>query len=228
MDGFVRWFQQLQFDNLIELLIIAVSSLFCITVHETSHGLCAYWLGDQTAKRAGRLTLNPIRHIDPIGLLMMVVAKFGWAKPVPVNMYNFKNPKRGMAITALAGPVSNVLLMLSAAVLRVVTIFFYIQYETHALLYVSMFFEYTLYLSAGLAVFNLFPVPPLDGSKVLFALLPDSTYKGLMRYERFGMLLLVALLYLNVLDVPLLYLRSGLLEFSNIVIMPLIEILQRI
>ena len=228
MDGFVRWFQQLQFGNLIELLIIAASSLFCITVHETSHGLSAYWLGDHTAKRAGRLTLNPIRHIDPVGLIMMVVARFGWAKPVPVNMYNFKNPKMGMAITALAGPLSNVLLMLVAAAMRVVTLFLYIRNEAVVLLYVSMFFEYTLYLSAGLAVFNLFPIPPLDGSKVLFALLPDAAYKWLMRYERFGMLALVAVLYFGVLDVPLIYLRGGLLEFSNIVITPLIELLQRI
>ena len=87
-------------------------SLICITLHELSHGYVAYRLGDDTAKRADRLTLNPLKHLDPVGLLMMLVFRVGWAKPVPVNMYRFKNPKRGMAITALAGPVSNVLITL--------------------------------------------------------------------------------------------------------------------
>ena len=108
MEGFLNWVRQLQFGNLFEMLIIALSSLLCITVHETCHGLVAYWLGDNTAKRAGRLTLNPLRHIDIVGLIMMIVARFGWAKPVPVNMKRFKKPKIGMAVTAFAGPASAV------------------------------------------------------------------------------------------------------------------------
>ena len=100
------------FSYLLSILLGVIPSLICITLHELSHGYVAYRLGDDTAKRAGRLTLNPIRHLDPVGLLMMLVFRVGWAKPVPVNMYRFKNPKRGMAITALAGPVSNVLITL--------------------------------------------------------------------------------------------------------------------
>ena len=102
----------LDWSYLLNIVLSVVPSLLCITFHEMSHGWVAYRLGDTTAKDAGRLTLNPLKHIDPMGLLMMVVFKFGWAKPVPVNMMRFRNPKRGMALTALAGPVSNVLLAL--------------------------------------------------------------------------------------------------------------------
>ena len=112
MDGFVAWLKQLQFDGVWQTAVLVAASLLCITFHEVSHGWVAYRLGDPTAKDAGRLTLNPLKHIDMMGLLMMVVFKFGWAKPVPVNMMRFRNPKRGMALTALAGPVSNVLLAL--------------------------------------------------------------------------------------------------------------------
>ena len=102
----------LDWSYLLNIVLSVVPSLLCITFHEVSHGYVAYRLGDTTAKDAGRLTLNPLKHIDPMGLLMMVVFKFGWAKPVPVNMMRFRSPKRGMALTALAGPVSNVLLAL--------------------------------------------------------------------------------------------------------------------
>lgn len=150
----------------------------------------AYRLGDNTAKDAGRLTLNPIKHIDIMGLLMMVVFKFGWAKPVPVNMNNFKNPKSGMAITALAGPVSNLLL---SAFLLLIYGFAYVPLESQSTLQAVLLqtLSTTAYLSCALAIFNLFPIPPLDGSKVLFALLPEKSYYVLMRYERFGMILLL-------------------------------------
>lgn len=110
MDGFVSWLRQLQFDGVWQTALLVAASLLCITFHETCHGLTAYRLGDPTAKRAGRLTLNPLRHVDIGGLLMMALFRFGWAKPVPVDMRNFKHPKRDMALTAAAGPVSNVLL----------------------------------------------------------------------------------------------------------------------
>ena len=100
------------FSYLLSILLGVIPSLICITLHELSHGYVAYRLGDDTAKQAGRLTLNPLKHLDPVGLLMMLVFRVGWAKPVPVNMYRFKNPKRGMAVTALAGPVSNILITL--------------------------------------------------------------------------------------------------------------------
>ncbi len=176
-------------------------ALFCITFHELSHGFVAYRLGDDTAKRAGRLTLNPIKHIDIMGLIMMVVFHFGWAKPVPINMYKFKDPKKGMAVTALAGPVSNL-------ILAVVFMFFYgvLYYPIHGTAaggYVLQMLTLGAYISTGLAIFNFIPIPPLDGSKVLLAVLSDQTYAKLMRIERYGMLLLVALVASGILGKPL-------------------------
>ncbi len=215
MDAIRAWFAQLQFDHLLQLLITVAGCVLCITFHETCHGLAAYALGDPTAKRAGRLTLNPLKHIDIFGLVMLAVVKFGWAKPVPVDMRNFRNPKAGMAITALAGPVSNVLLTAVCMMLNSVCVFYMVNFQVEWLFYVHQFLVYTAILSAGLAVFNLFPVPPLDGSKVLFALLPSDRYARLMRYEHYGMLLLMVLLFTGVLDAPLFYLRDGLLDMLS-------------
>ena len=117
MDAFRAWLGQLQFDGVWQTVVLVAASLLCITFHETCHGWAAYLLGDPTAKRMGRLTLNPLKHVDLAGLIMMAIFRFGWAKPVPVDMRNFKNPKRGMALTALAGPVSNVVLAYVAVVI---------------------------------------------------------------------------------------------------------------
>lgn len=178
-------------------LAAAIPALLCITIHELCHGFAAYRLGDNTAKNAGRLTLNPIKHIDPLGLLMMIVAGFGWAKAVPVNMYNFKNPKAGMAVTALAGPVSN--FILSALVLVLYGLLFAPLNTGSATggIVLEMLFM-TAYLSCALGIFNLLPIPPLDGSKVLFSILPDDKYFKLMQYERYGMLLLAVILMTDV------------------------------
>lgn len=145
--------------------------------------------------------MNPLKHIDPFGLLMLVVFRFGWAKPVSVDMRRFKHPKRDMALTALAGPVSNF-------VLAAFVLFLY------ALLYgklnggvwgdrILALLDLTAWLSIGLGIFNLIPIPPLDGSKVLFAILPDSVYLKLMRYERYGMIIMLALVLLGVVGGPL-------------------------
>ena len=176
------------------MLMTVIPALICITFHEVSHGFVAYKLGDTTAKDAGRLTLNPIKHIDIFGLLMMVVLKFGWAKPVPVNMNNFKNPKGGMAITALAGPISNILL---AAVVLLIYGLVYTPLSNAGEFgkVVSQMFFTTAYLSCALAVFNIIPISPLDGSKVLFSFLPEKAYYTLMRYEFLGMLLLFFLVW---------------------------------
>lgn len=200
----------LDWSYLMNIVLSVVPSLLCITFHEVSHGYVAYRLGDTTAKDAGRLTLNPLKHIDPMGLLMMVVFKFGWAKPVPVNMMRFRSPKRGMALTALAGPVSNVLLAYVAVLFASASAAVYMCSCSKVVYYLWLFFFYLEIMSAGLAVFNLFPIPPLDGSKVLFAVLPDAWYGKLMRYERFGMVLLAVLLLTGVLDTPLGFLRDGL------------------
>ena len=194
--------QGLDWSYLTNILLSVVPALICITFHEVSHGYVAYRLGDTTAKDAGRLTLNPLKHLDVLGLLMMVVFRFGWAKPVPVNMYRFKNPKKGMALTALAGPACNFLL--ARVFLFLYGLLFYPLHTGGAVAETILQLIYTTaYLSLSLAVFNLIPIPPLDGSKVLFSLIPDESYFKLMRYERYGMILLLVLVSTKVLGGPL-------------------------
>lgn len=193
----------LDWSVLLNILLSVIPALICITLHELSHGFIAYKLGDDTAKRMGRLTLNPIKHIDIVGLIMMVAFKFGWAKPVPVNMYSFKNPKRGMAITALAGPLSNVIICcVFLFIYGLVYIPLTVAGTEIAQAALNMIYI-TAYLSIALAVFNIIPVPPLDGSKVLFSLMSDESYMKLMRYERYGMILLLVLVATDILGNPL-------------------------
>ena len=186
----------LDFGSLLDMVLRLVAVLLCLTVHETCHGLAAYALGDPTARRAHRLSLNPLRHIDWFGLLMMFAAGIGWAKPVPVNPNYFKKPKQGMALTALAGPVSNFLLAL--LVLLGARIFCDVAAYSETNQRILDFLLMVAVLSIGLGLFNLVPIPPLDGSKVLFAVLPDRAYDRLMRYERYGMLVLFALVFFDV------------------------------
>lgn len=192
----------LDWSVLAGILISIIPALFCITFHEVSHGFAAYALGDTTAKDMGRLTLNPLKHLDIFGLLMMAVFRFGWAKPVPVNMWRFKNPKKGMAVTALAGPVSNILL---AVIMLLIYGFGFIPLNRAGA--PGKFFlelvEITAQLSVWLAVFNLIPIPPMDGSKVLFAVLPDRSYYRLMELERYGMIIVVIVLVSGILSAPL-------------------------
>ncbi len=186
----------LDFGSVQDVLLRLVSVLLCLTVHELCHGLSAYALGDPTAKSEHRLSLNPLRHIDWFGLIMMLVAGFGWAKPVPVNPNYFKKPKQGMALTALAGPVSNFLLAL------LLLFGARIMYEHAAYTqWNQMLFGFllnTAILSIGLGVFNLIPIPPLDGSKVLFSLLPNRAYAQMLRYERYGIIALWALVAMGI------------------------------
>lgn len=180
-------------------LLRLAAVLLCLTVHETCHGLAAYALGDPTARERRRLSLNPLRHIDWLGLAMMLAVGFGWAKPVPVDPRHFKDPKRGMAVTALAGPASNLLLALAAVFLSRALYDYGDWVPSGVLIPLFEFLLYTLApLSIGLGLFNLLPVPPLDGAKVVGAFLPDRAYFGLMRYERYGMLILLALSWFGV------------------------------
>lgn len=186
----------LDFGSMLDMVLRLAAVLLCLTVHETCHGLAAYALGDPTARRAHRLSLNPLRHIDWFGLLMMFAAGFGWAKPVPVNPNYFKKPKQGMALTALAGPASNFLLALLT--LLAARIFCDVAAYSETNQRILDFLLMVAVLSIGLGLFNLVPIPPLDGSKVLFAVLPDRAYDWLMRNERYGMLLLFALVFFDV------------------------------
>lgn len=186
----------LDWSYLLDIALSVLPALICITLHECAHGWAAYRLGDDTAKRMGRLTLDPLKHIDIIGLAMMVLFRFGWAKPVPVDMRKFKNPKRDMAVTAAAGPLMNVILCLAALFLYGLTApgaF----YRGGALYYLNEGLYLTAYLSLALALFNIIPIPPLDGSKVLYSFISDRAYMQLMRYERYGMIALLALIVLG-------------------------------
>ena len=203
MNSFSDVIQNLDWSVLTDILMSVIPALLCITLHELSHGYVAYRLGDNTAKNMGRLTLNPIKHIDIVGLIMMVAFKFGWAKPVPVDMRNFKHPKRDMAITALAGPLANVLI---CCIFLFVYGLVYLPCNLSGNSFLGDVLDIvyiTAYLSIALAVFNIIPIPPLDGSKVLFSLMSDADYYKLMRYERYGMLLLLILIATNVLANPL-------------------------
>ena len=213
MSGLTSWFQGIDLSQLIERIFCAGAALIAISVHESCHGLSAYWLGDDTAKRQGRISLNPLRHLDLFGFVMMVAFRFGWAKPVPVNPYRMtkiKSPKLGMALTAAAGPVSNLFLALLFGLLCCVTGGYYLNGRLYyagesgtALFYLCQFFASCVSLNAGLAVFNLIPISPLDGSKILAIVLPEKSYAQLMRYERYGFILLALLLFSGILSGPL-------------------------
>ena len=190
-------FHALDFTSLGSAALRAAAVLLCLSVHETCHGLAALVLGDPTAKARHRLSLNPLRHIDWFGLAMMFFVGFGWAKPVPVDPRYFKKPKQGMAVTALAGPASNFLLALLAMLISRL-IYLYAPYNPVW----QTVFDFCLYtvapLSIGLGLFNLLPLPPLDGSKVLAMFLPDRAYAVWMRYERYGMLVLLVLSFADI------------------------------
>ena len=189
-------FRQMDVSSLLDAAARVAAVLLCLTVHELCHGLAALSLGDPTAKSMDRLSLNPLRHIDWLGLLMMFTVGFGWAKPVPVDPRYFKDPKKGMALTALAGPASNFMLAFSHILISK-GIYLYADY-TPVWNGIYNFLHLTAILSIGLGLFNLLPIPPLDGAKVLGGLLPDRTYFALMRYERYGMLLLLLMSFADV------------------------------
>lgn len=220
MGSISNFLTNMNWDSLLDTLLTALAALLCLTVHELCHGAVAYRLGDPTAKDAGRLTLNPIRHIDPLGLLLMITAHVGWAKPVPVDPRNFKSPKRGMALTALAGPVSNFLLawlflLLGGGALRLMDAYFWALpiWALQGLSHLAHFLVNAAVLSVGLGIFNLFPIPPLDGSKVFFSLFPDRVYFTILRYERYIMLLMLAAVWLGWLDEPLTFLITHVVNF---------------
>lgn len=205
---------------LIEFLLSLPAILIALSVHECAHAWAAYKLGDPTAKNFGRLTINPLKHLDPLGVLCMVVARFGWARPVPVNSRNLKNPKRDMVLVSLAGPAANIVLaFIGLLVLRILQVFLLPalspvslgSFGTGAIVMLLEFLVLFCMLNAGLAIFNLLPIPPLDGSHLLALILPSRIYFKYVQYERYISFALVLLLVFNVLDIPLFYLRSYLM-----------------
>ena len=193
-----------------QLIIQVPPLLFALTVHEFAHGYVAWRLGDPTARNVGRLTLNPLKHLDPLGVLAFIIMKIGWAKPVPVDPRYFRSPQRDMLLVALAGPGSNVILAIASAALAHLFValhflpFFFLQ-PLVAMLAASV------WINIMLAVFNCIPIPPLDGSKVLMGLLPPNAARAYARLEPFGFFILLALFYPGAIS----WVIMPIIRFSN-------------
>lgn len=185
--------------------------LTAMPIHESAHALTAYLLGDTTAKNLGRVTLNPFRHLDLLGSLMIIFAGFGWAKPVPISAKNFKSPRRDMAVTAVAGPVSNLLMATLLLAIQKMVGYHVVRTGNYSqgMYWVLFVLEIMLMTNLSLAAFNLLPVPPLDGSKFFGALLPDKFYFTMMRYERYIAILLMVLMLTGAFSRPLGYVIDG-------------------
>ena len=196
-------------SSITSLAATLLAVLLAITLHELAHGYVAYCLGDNTAKAAGRLTLNPLAHLDPIGALMMLIAGFGWAKPVPVNPFFFKgNRITGMMLVSVAGPLVNLIVAYIAYAIYVAGHGFY------HIPFLYEFLNYCIMLNVYLAVFNLIPIPPLDGSKILAGFLPKQTaFKFLNTMEQYGFLILMVLIILNIIDMFINPVANGILTF---------------
>lgn len=210
-------------DKLFIWLARAFVLFTAMPIHESAHGFTAARLGDDTPQKQGRLTLNPLAHLDVLGSLLLIFAGFGWAKPVQVHAQNFKHPKRDMALTALAGPLSNVLLGLLTLIVYKILLQLWpvFRYQSSVLQSIFLILSVMITTNLYLAVFNLLPIPPLDGAKILGAVLPERHYFGLMRYERYIMLVVVALLFLDVLSTPLAFLSNHLIRFLDLLTAPL-------
>jgi Zn-dependent protease len=198
-------------DDIQFLILAALATLITLSIHEFAHALAAYKLGDNTAKYAGRLTINPLKHLDPIGALCMVLFHFGWAKPVPVNARYYKNPKRGMALTAFAGPAMNLILAFFGVIIyRVINHFGYLLIPNGLLVYVLfLLFYYFAYLNIYLTVFNLIPIPPFDGSRIAYVFLPTNLYFKIMRYERIIQIIVMVALVSGIVSLPIGFIADG-------------------
>lgn len=206
--------------SMLEILAGVFASLFVVfctlPFHEYAHAFVATKLGDQTARLSGRLSLNPMRHIDPLGALMIVLVGFGYAKPVPVNPRNFKNPKVGMALTALAGPCANLLMATVFLLLKNIILLF--PTSNPIVLALAYFFIFAASINIGLAVFNLLPIPPLDGSRILQLIIPSKYYFKFLQYERYVVIVVFVLLLTGILSRPLGYLQTLLYNGLNFLV----------
>lgn len=212
----------LSFQDVIAYILSAIVVIFLtLPIHEFAHGFAASKLGDPTPRYQGRLTLNPFAHIDYIGALCILLCGFGWAKPVQVNARYFNSPKRDMAITAFAGPLSNIIVAFISLLILNTVILFSSVINVTVFMFLYTFLFYIAQINIGLAVFNLIPIPPLDGSRLLSAFLPDRLYYKLMQYERILFYVVLALIITGVLDVPLSAasnaILGGLIKITNLI-----------
>ncbi len=202
----------------VELVARALAFLTAIPVHEAAHAWAADKMGDPTAKNLGRMTLNPAVHFDPIGALMMLLIGFGWAKPVPIMSRHFRQTKKGIALSSLAGPVANMLLAFVLLILTKVLIFAFPQQYLSAgspMSIAGSILQTMVFINIYLAVFNLLPIPPLDGSKFFGAVLPDRFYNMMMRMEQYSFVIIMLLFYTGILRVPLSIASRGLYSLLN-------------
>ena len=185
--------------RIIYVISLVFAVVFSLSLHEFSHAFVANFFGDDTAKRFGRLTPNPLKHLSLLGTVCILIFGFGWARPVPVDMNKFKNPKKNMALVALAGPCANFILAFLGFILYKVAVIFsnfgYFGYRYFIFSFLKNFFMYLVVLNIGLFVFNLVPIPPLDGSRVVMCFLPESVYYTIIRNEMFGSFVIMFLLY---------------------------------
>lgn len=204
-------------SSLIIQVLVSAFAVFCILpIHEFAHAFAAYKLGDNTPKFQGRLTINPLAHLDLIGAVMIMLFGFGYAKPVGINPFHFKNRKRDTLIVALAGPGANLLMaFLSLAFMRA---FMLINSASVILFAVRMFFYYAAYINASLAVFNLIPIPPLDGSKILSYVIPESYYYRFLQYQQHFMMLMLLLLFTGALTTPLQFLTNCIIMLFKVIL----------
>ena len=206
-------------DFITELILLAPPLLFALTFHEFAHGLVAYRLGDPTARNAGRLTLNPLKHLDPLGTIAFFFIKIGWAKPVPVNPGYFRNPKKDMLWVALAGPLTNLALAVLSAILTkgvwlLASVLPYSAAAEAILIPLNAMLIASVWINLVLCIFNFLPIPPLDGSRILIGLLPNNLALSYMKIERFGFILILILAFSGLLSkaiVPIISFANSLL-----------------
>ena len=201
-----------------DIIYLAIGVILSMSIHEVAHGLVSYWMGDPTAKLEGRLSLNPFKHIDWAGLVCLLFFGFGWAKPVPIDSRYYKDAKTGIIWTSFAGPVANFLLSFICVFL------FYALYKfapqfifTAAGNFISSVLSYTGLISTGFGIFNLIPIPPLDGSKVVFSFLPDDKYYKFIEGSPWMNFLFIALIFTGVLNSPLGMLRTQMISFFEMI-----------
>lgn len=199
-------------ETILDYLIKALVLFTAVPVHECAHAWVAEKMGDDTGRKQGRITLNPFAHLTLWGSLMMILVGFGWGKPVSVDPRNFKNPKKGMVLTSLAGPASNfIMAFLSMIVYKVLAFLSYAK-DSNTLDMMATVFVYITLINISLAVFNFLPIPPLDGSKIFNAILPEKWYFTIMKYENFIFIALIILVYSGLLDAPLSFLQNKVID----------------